>query len=121
MPANATAVSFGLNLFTNGTLTTDDLSMIQAGAPPPPRPPLRPRPRSPPRPSAPSRCPPHPAGKTTKPGKHKGDQITTHNIVPAPAQPRTGGGRSGRNPQLGIAPGAVVLPPFVVSPELTRG
>ncbi|MBG6181149.1 hypothetical protein IWX62_002360 [Arthrobacter sp. CAN_A1] len=36
MPAGATAVSFGLSLFSNGTLTTDDYAMYDTvGAPPP--------------------------------------------------------------------------------------
>ncbi|WP_423184611.1 polysaccharide deacetylase family protein [Arthrobacter sp. NyZ413] len=35
VPAGATALSFGLNLFSNGTLTTDDYAMYDAvGAPP---------------------------------------------------------------------------------------
>ena len=122
MPADATALSFGLNLFNNGTLTTDDLSMIQTGA-------AAAAPAAFRSGSAAITAPTFdavalsatPGGQNSKPGKHKGDQISTHNVVPGPAQPRTGGGRSGRNPQQGIAPGDVVLPPFVVSPELTRG
>ena len=119
MPANATAVSFGLNLFTNGTLTTDDLSMIQTAATPAA---FRSGTTAITTPTFDTAAlSAAPGGQNTKPGRHKGNQITTHNVVPGPAQPRTGGGRSARNPQLGITPGAVVLPPFVVSPELTRG
>ena len=118
MPADATALSFGLNLFNNGTLTTDDLSMIQPGAAPTGF-------RS--SAAAAATAPTFDTVSATmgqqngKPGRHKGDRVTTHNVLPSPTQPRSGGGRTGRNPDLGIPPGQVVLAPFVVSPELTRG
>lgn len=39
LPAGASGISFGLNLFSNGTLTTDDYEMFDVGNPPPPPPP----------------------------------------------------------------------------------
>ncbi|WP_231391800.1 polysaccharide deacetylase family protein [Arthrobacter sp. 35W] len=39
LPAGASAVSFGMNLVSNGTLTTDDYSMYDAATIPPPEPP----------------------------------------------------------------------------------
>jgi len=39
LPSGASAISFGLNLVSNGTLTTDDYSMFDAAAVPPPPPP----------------------------------------------------------------------------------
>ncbi len=39
LPAGASAISFGLNLASNGTLTTDDYAMFDAAAVPPPPPP----------------------------------------------------------------------------------
>ncbi|MEZ2389909.1 polysaccharide deacetylase family protein [bacterium RCC_150] len=39
LPTGASAISFGLNLFSNGTLTTDDYEMFDVGNPPPPPPP----------------------------------------------------------------------------------
>jgi hypothetical protein len=118
MPANATAVSFGLNLFTNGTLTTDDLSMTQTGAAPAAFRSAQAAVTTPTFDAVALSA--KPGEKNSKPKKRKGDRITKHDAVPGPDQPRTGG-RSGKNPQLGIAPGEVVLRPFVVSPELTRG
>jgi len=113
MPATATAISFGLNLFNNGTLTTDDLSMIATGTTPAP---LRADGTSAFTASV-STAPP--VGNGQGPRKKKGDRITKHDTVPAPVQPRLG--RAGKQASQGIAPGEVVLQPFVVSPELTRG
>ena len=31
MPADATAISFGLSMFNNGTIVTDDLGLVEAG------------------------------------------------------------------------------------------
>jgi peptidoglycan/xylan/chitin deacetylase (PgdA/CDA1 family) len=43
LPAGASGISFGLNLFSNGTLVTDDYEMIDtASSPPPPPPPPAP-------------------------------------------------------------------------------
>lgn len=39
LPAGASAISFGLNLVSNGTLTTDDYEMFDSTATPPPPPP----------------------------------------------------------------------------------
>jgi len=120
MPATATALSFGLNLFTNGTLTTDDLSMIQTGSTPATPAAFRLGSAALTAPTFdPAALPATPDTQTTKPSKHKGDTVTTHNTVPVaePGRPDT----SGREPKLGHAPGAVTLQPFVVSPELTRG
>ncbi|GAB2733475.1 polysaccharide deacetylase family protein [Arthrobacter bambusae] len=39
LPTGASGISFGLNLFSNGTLTTDDYEMFDVGTPPPPPPP----------------------------------------------------------------------------------
>ena len=39
LPSGASGISFGLNLFSNGTLTTDDYEMFDVGNPPPPPPP----------------------------------------------------------------------------------
>ena len=108
MPANATALSFGLNLFNNGTLTTDDLSLIQTGAAA-----AALRSATATTDSVALATPPN------TPKKNSGDKISKHNTVPAPDPGRPD--KSGREPKLGHAPGAVVLPPFVVSPELTRG
>ncbi len=119
MPATATAVSFGLNLFTNGTLTTDDLSMVQTGTPAAAPAALRSGSgrRRPQRPFANAALSAVTGDPTRGPHKNKGDKITTHNTVPGPEQP--GPSRQDRrSPRAaGIAPGAVVLPPFVVSPE----
>ena len=118
MPANATALSFGLNLFSNGTLTTDDMSMIAPGAAPAA---LRST-----GPSASIEQALAPTPMSDKPGvngsgssKHKGDTVSQHDTVPGPTQPRSG--RAGKSADLGFAPGDVVLQPFVVSPELARG
>ena len=119
VPANATALSFGLNLFNNGTLTTDDLSMIQGGTPAAAPAAFR---------SSTASAAAAPVSQTAAlaappsnkpPKKNKGDKITTHNTVPAPDGGKPD--KSGRDPKQGHKPGAVVLPPFVVSPELTRG
>ncbi len=121
MPANATALSFGLNLFNNGTLTTDDLSMVQTGTAPAAPAALRSGAVTAIAPASESvvvSVPP--TGKDNGPKKNRGDKITTHNTVPAPNGPGRPS-KGGKSPQTGIAPGDVVLPPFVVSPELTRG
>ena len=118
MPATATALSFGLNLFTNGTLTTDDLSMIQSVTAPAA---LRSSVAATAAPTVVSAAlSTNPSEKNSKPSKHQGPRITRHDSVPGPIHPRTGG-KPGRNPARGIAPGDVVVRPFVVSPELTRG
>ena len=39
LPSGASGISFGLNLFSNGTLTTDDYEMIDTASSPPPPPP----------------------------------------------------------------------------------
>lgn len=39
LPAGASAISFGLNLVSNGTITTDDYAMYSAASVPPPPPP----------------------------------------------------------------------------------
>lgn len=39
LPAGASGISFGLNLFSNGTLTTDDYELIDTSTAPPPQPP----------------------------------------------------------------------------------
>jgi peptidoglycan/xylan/chitin deacetylase (PgdA/CDA1 family) len=39
LPAGANGISFGLNLFSNGTLTTDDYEMFDVASQPPPPPP----------------------------------------------------------------------------------
>ena len=107
-----------MNLFNNGTLTTDDLSMIQGGTPAAAPAAFRSSTASaaaaPVFQTAALAAPP-----TTGPKKNKGDKITTHNTVPAPDGGKPD--KSGRDPKQGHQPGAVVLPPFVVSPELTRG
>lgn len=118
MPANATALSFGLNLFNNGTLTTDDLTMIRGGT-------AAAALRSATITAAAAAAVPAsqgveqaaPPGK--KPPKKKGDKITEHNVIPVaePGKPD----KSGRPPKEGHKPGAVIFPPFVTSPELTRG
>jgi peptidoglycan/xylan/chitin deacetylase (PgdA/CDA1 family) len=113
MPANATAISFGLNLFNNGTITTDDLSMVETGTAPAG---VRAEATSAFTAST-STAPPADHGQG--PRKKKGDRITKHDTVPAPIQPRLG--RGGKQAAQGVAPGEVVLQPFVVSPELTRG
>jgi hypothetical protein len=113
MPANATAISFGLNLFSNGTLTTDDLSMIGTGTAP-----IALRTDGAGAFTAAVTMAP-PVGNGQPPRKHKGDRITKHDTVPAPVQPRLG--RAGKQASQGVAPGEIVLQPFVVSPELTRG
>jgi len=122
VPAGATAVSFGLNLFNNGTLTTDDLSMTQAGAAPAGlrSPSLTPAAQILDVSAAPAVSAGPGSNSGQKPPKNKGDKIATHNTVPGPTAPNTAG-RGGKKPQLGTAPGELTLPPFVVSPELTRG
>ena len=119
MPANATALSFGLNLFNNGTLTTDDLSMIQPGAAPPRSAQVPPRP-----PAAPTfvRRVRDDGTAERQTERHKGDEVTTHNAAAQPRRSRAAPAAGpDKNPELGIPPGEVVLAPFVVSPELTRG
>ena len=113
MPANATAISFGLNLFNNGTIVTDDISMIETGTAPAP---LRAAGTSAFTASL-STAPPVAIGHG--PRKNKGDRITKHDTVPGPTNLKVS--RAGKAPQLGLKPGVVVLQPFVVSPELTRG
>ena len=120
MPADATALSFGLNLFNNGTLTTDDLSMIQArhrGR----RAPLGP-PRPPPRrhSTAVAATRPAPASKaTTEEAQGRQGHHAQRRARPdAAAQRRQV--RAG-TPNWASHPAHVVLAPFVVSPELTRG
>lgn len=118
LPAGATGLSFGLNLFSNGTLTVDDISMIQAGAAPAG---LRTFQNG----AANSAFAEavmssgKPVDGVQNPRKRKGDTVTKHDTVPAPTQPRLG--RAGKSAAQGLAPGDVVLQPFVVSPELTRG
>ncbi|WP_166442105.1 polysaccharide deacetylase family protein [Nakamurella flava] len=118
VPAGATAVSFGLNIFSNGTVTTDDLSMVRAVAAAAPS---ALRSASSTQPAAFVDAAPPPAGSAAAggPPKKRGDVIRKSSPMPGPALPRVGRG-DGR-PERGIAPGAVVLAPFVVSPELTRG
>jgi hypothetical protein len=116
VPAGATAVSFGLSLFNNGTLVTDDLDLVEVGATP----------------AALHTTSAFAQAVTgvdltaaaarpdgSKKPKKKGATITEHNVVPSPVAPKVG--RQGRTADRGFAPGAVVLQPFVVSPELTRG
>lgn len=108
IPAGATALSFGLNIFNNGSLTVDDFSMVRgttAAAPAALR-------------SGSDALPGEQVSSARGP-KNRGDVITKHDTVPAPIQPTLA--RPGRAADQGIAPGAVVLQPFVVSPELTRG
>lgn len=132
LPADATALSFGLNLFNNGTLTTDDLSMMATGAAPSALhtvttasfaglfQPIA-APSAAVAPSAVAGAVPAKAVKKLLAlGKRKGDKITKHHVVPGPSKPGLGA-EQGKDPRRGIAPGQVVLPPFVVSPELTLG
>ena len=114
MPATATALSFGLNLFNNGTLTTDDLSMIQSGTTP-----AGLRSGAAAIASMDNSSAQAVAPSPGKPTKSKGDRVTLHNTVPAPNPGNPD--KSGTNPSLGHKPGTVSLRPFVVSPELTRG
>lgn len=117
VPAGATAVSFGLNIFSNGTITTDDLSMVRGGTAPSA---LRATSASALSTTAFADAVQTSAGPAaTGPGKRRGDKIRKSSPVPGPVLPRVGRG-DGR-PERGVAPGAVVLAPFVVSPELTRG
>lgn len=115
VPAGATAVSFGLNIFANGTITTDDLSMVRSGTA-----------ASPLRASgaattttALTEAVTWSDGRPGGPGKRRGEVVKKSAPVPGPILPRVGRG-DGR-PERGVTPGAVVLAPFVVSPELTRG
>lgn len=157
IPAGATALSFGLNIFANGTLTVDDMSMIRgtaaptagttaaattsvaptstatagpaaadagvataalfhavvASRPAPPTPPVGPVVTGG---SAGQGSADHAAAG---PPKNRGDRITTIDTVPAPSRPQQP--QAGHRAEEGVAPGAVTLQPFVVSPELTRG
>jgi hypothetical protein len=115
-PANATAISFGLNLFSNGTLTTDDMSMVQTAAAPAA---LRSAAGAFAADAFTSAVSAETVINNRVPKKYKGLLIRTHDTVPGPTPPR--GAKVGKAPQLGFAPGDVVLQPFVVSPELTRG
>lgn len=76
VPAGATALSFGLNLFQNGTLTVDDLSMISGAAP------------AALRAAGPSLAAALTDGGdapvTVDPPKQKGDVVTEHFEIPAP-------------------------------------
>lgn len=120
MPATATALSFGLNLFNNGTLTTDDLSMVQNVAPAAAPAALRSASAAMPATALANAAPSaSPATSARGPHRNKGDRITAHNAIPAPSSPGRAGNGSGGS--RGIAPGAVVLPPFVVSPETVKG
>jgi len=120
MPPTATAVTFGLNLFNNGTLTTDDLSMVQTGTTAVAPAALRSGSAAVVAPVFEAAAFSAPLAANNGPHKRKGDRITTHNTVPAPIGPSRPG-KGGRSPQTGIPPGDVALAPFVVSPELTRG
>lgn len=147
IPAGATALSFGLNIFANGTLTVDDMSMVRGvtgsaattattatstdgtnaaalgsaragGATADPAL-FR---------TAIAQAGPDISGgsagqgsadRATAPAKKRGDRITTIDTVPAPEHPQQP--QAGWRAEDGVAPGAVTLQPFVVSPELTRG
>ena len=170
IPAGATALSFGLNIFANGTLTVDDMSMVRGAAattaatttaatttpatttttttaatatasvatvasattetggavatsalfrtvvaatPAPPSTPVGPVVTGG---SAGRGSADHAA---SGPLRNRGDRITTIDTVPAPTSPQQP--QAGHRAEDGLAPGAVTLQPFVVSPELTRG
>jgi peptidoglycan/xylan/chitin deacetylase (PgdA/CDA1 family) len=122
IPAGATALSFGLNIFANGTLTVDDMSMVRgsstgtastgtastgtASAAQPD--------------TAAAQATPDTKGQSgTVAPKQKGAQVTTIDTVPGPQHPQQA--QAGKRAEDGVAPGAVSLQPFVVAPELTRG
>ena len=120
IPAGATAVSFGLNLFSNGTLTTDDMSMIDNSAPAPVA--LRSLAQSnlSLTPSAAVAV-----GDTPSLGdapKVKGDDVTEHYVVPDPIP---AGVVPDQNQQVVVPdvqnPSATPDTTFVISPELIRG
>lgn len=106
LPADATGISFGLNLFSNGTLTVDDLGLADTTAATAVATASRLA-------TVNSVSGVAPASRATGVAPAAGKVVTTYSFVPT-ADP-TRSGRLHRAPRTGHAPGDVVLKPFVVS------